>query len=93
MQRPPPQRWHRPLRLLWVSRLNVHLHTLAHDGVYVKSDDGGLRFLRLRRPSEHEVYEVTYRTAKKVVAIWEKKGRSVDGASNDEAESEIEPAL
>ena len=39
------------------------------------------------------MYEVAFRTAKKVVAILEKKGRSVDGASNDEAESEIEPSL
>jgi hypothetical protein len=39
------------------------------------------------------VCDVAFRTAKKVVAILEKKGRSVDGASNDEAESEIEPAL
>ena len=74
-------------------RLNVHLHTLVLDGVYVKSDDGGLRFLRLPRPSADEVYDVAFRTAKKVVAMLEKKGRSADGASNDEAESEIEPAL
>jgi len=74
-------------------RLNVHLHTLALDGVYVKTDAGGLRFLRLPRPSEDEVYDVAFRTAKKVIAVLEKKGRSIDGASNDEAEGEIERAL
>ncbi|MBK9262317.1 MAG: hypothetical protein IPM54_21240 [Polyangiaceae bacterium] len=43
-------------------RLNVHLHTLAPDGIYVKTDDGGLGFLRLPRPSEDEVYDVAFRT-------------------------------
>jgi Putative transposase len=74
-------------------RLNVHLHVLAFDGVYVKGDDRGLRFLRLPRPKEEEVYEVALRTAKKVLSIWEKKDRSVADASHEEAESEIEPAL
>ncbi len=74
-------------------RLNVHLHTLALDGVYVKTDDGELRFLRLPRPSEDEVYEVAFCTANKVLSILEKKSRSEDGVSNDEAEGEIEPSL
>jgi hypothetical protein len=39
------------------------------------------------------MYDVAFRTAKKVTSIFEKKCRSVDGASNDEAESDIEPAL
>ena len=72
-------------------RLNVHLHTLALDGVYVKSADGGLRFLRLPRPSEAEVYDVAFRTAKKVLGTLEKKGAE-DGASSDD-EREIEPSL
>ena len=74
-------------------RLNVHLHVLALDGVYVKGDDGGLRFLRLPRPSEEEVYEVAFRTAKKVLSMVAKKGGNVDEASHEEVESEIEPAL
>ncbi len=56
-------------------RLNVHFHTLVLDGVYVKNEDGaGLRFLRLPRPSEDDVYEVAMRTAKKVQANLEKRG-------------------
>ncbi len=66
---------------------------LALDGVYVKSDDGGLRFLRLPRPSEDEVYDVAFRTAKKLVAMLGKSGRCVDGAASDDDEPEIEPAL
>jgi Putative transposase len=43
-------------------RLNVHFHTLLLDGVYVQSENGeGLRFLRLLRPSEDDVYEVAMR--------------------------------
>ena len=36
------------------------------DGFYLTSDDARLRFLRLPRPSEDEVYEVAFRTAEKV---------------------------
>lgn len=64
-------------------RLNVHFHTLELDGVYVKSDNGErLRFLRLPRPSADDVYEVAMRTAKKVQANWEKRGRTSDSESN-----------
>ena len=81
------------VRYVGVFVRDVHLHTLALDGVYVKSDDGGRRFLRLPKPSAEEVYDVAFRTAEKVVAMLEKKGSSADGASNDEGESEIEAAL
>ena len=45
------------------------------------------------RPTEDEVYEVAVRTATKVKAIWEKRGRTSDSESNGEEESEIDPAL
>ncbi|MBK9261450.1 MAG: transposase [Polyangiaceae bacterium] len=61
-------------------RFNVHFHSLALDGVYVQSADGaGLRFPRLPKPTEEEVYEVAERTVKRVVAILEKKGRALCG--------------
>ena len=75
-------------------RLNVHFHTLVLDGVYVKDDNGeGVRFLRLPRPSEDDVYEVAMRTAKKVQAKLEQRGRTSDSESNGEGDGEIEPAL
>jgi putative transposase len=75
-------------------RLNVHFHTLALDGVYVKGDDGeGLRFLRLPRPTEDEVYEVAFRTAKRVAGVLKKKGRTAEGLASDDGDTEIEPAL
>lgn len=58
-------------------RLNVHLHTLALDGVYVRGDDGRLEFLELDEPTAAEVADVTRRTAKRVAAILERHGRSV----------------
>ncbi|MBK9261998.1 MAG: transposase [Polyangiaceae bacterium] len=45
------------------------------------------------RPTEDEVYEVAARTAKKVKAILEKRGRTSDSESSGEEGSEIEPAL
>jgi Putative transposase len=75
-------------------RLNVHFHTLVLDGVYVKSENGeGLRFLRLPRPSEEDVYQVAMGTAKKVQAYLEKRGRTSDSESNGEEGSVIEAAL
>ncbi len=70
-------------------RLNVHFHTLVLDGVYVTSENGERRrFLRLPRPSEDDVYEVAMRTAKKVRAYLEKRGRTSDSESNGEEAGE-----
>lgn len=74
-------------------RLNVDFHTLVLDGVHVKSDNGVLRFLRMRRPSEDEVYEVAMRTAKKVHAKLAKRGRTPDSESNGDGAGELEPVL
>jgi len=59
-------------------RRNVHLHTLALDGVYVRNKDGALEFLELDEPTAEEVANVTRRTTKRVAAILERHGRSVE---------------
>jgi hypothetical protein len=77
-------------------RLNVHVHTLVLDGVYVRSagmDGECLSFLRLPAPTEGEVQDVAARTAKRVVAILKKRGRSIEGLSGGEEGGDIEPAL
>ena len=75
-------------------RLNVYFHTLVLDGVYVKSENGErLRFFRLPRPSEDDVYRVAMRTATKVKVYLEKRWRTSDSESNGEGAGEIEPAL
>ncbi|WP_181197928.1 transposase, partial [Enhygromyxa salina] len=39
-------------------RLNVHFHCLVLDGVYVRDDEGELRFHSLGAPTHEEVTEV-----------------------------------
>jgi hypothetical protein len=78
-------------------RLNVHFHTLALDGVYVRGDDGAageLVFHALPEPTGDEILEVARRTAERAVAILNKRGRSVDGFGNEEqSAAERDPAL
>jgi hypothetical protein len=78
-------------------RLNVHFHTLALDGVYVRRGDaatGELVFRALPEPTDEDVLDVAQRTAQRVVTILSKHGRSLEGLG-DEAEraTERDPAL
>jgi hypothetical protein len=71
-------------------RLNVHFHTLALDGVYVRGDDGLLEFIELDEPTAAEVADVTRRTAKRVATILERHGRSaraILGYHSDDADA------
>jgi len=56
-------------------RLNVHLHVLALDGVYLRDESGGLEFHALPTPSRAEVEEVARRTAKRLHRVFQKVGR------------------
>jgi hypothetical protein len=77
-------------------RLNVHLHSLAMDDVYVREgDDGPLVFHALPEPSQDEVAERARRVAARVAKLLERLGRSLDpeiDASPDALELE-HPAL
>ena len=73
-------------------RLNVHSHVLALDGVYVEragdaGEAGALVFMALPAPSADEVLDVAQRTAKRVAALLEKRGRALDGG--DDASSKL----
>jgi hypothetical protein len=61
-------------------RLNVHAHTLALDGVYVRQADGALAFRALPAPSAAEVADVARRTALRACAILLRRGRSASCA-------------
>jgi hypothetical protein len=55
-------------------RLNVHLHTLALDGVYVRNVDGKLEFHALTPPTTAEVYAVAKRMHARVQRLCAKHG-------------------
>ena len=60
-------------------RLNVHLHVLALDGVYVRDAESRTPvFHALRAPTEDEVREVARRTAERVQKLLVRHGRSLD---------------
>lgn len=71
-------------------RLDVHAHTLALDGVYVRGADGQLAFHALPEPSSAEVADVALRTAKRVGTILERHGRSLEGLFEGAADSEAD---
>jgi len=71
-------------------RLNVHLHCLGLDGVYVRDAQGALGFHELPTPSSAEVREIARRTARRLHAAFLKQGRkspwddeAASGASGD----------
>jgi hypothetical protein len=65
-------------------RLNVHFHTLALDGVYVRERAGAQASLRaLAPPTTTDVTDVARRTAERVRAVLERHGRSLDADGED----------
>jgi hypothetical protein len=71
--------------------LNVHLHTLALDGVYVTHDPGGVHFLQVPPPDDAEVARVTLQVARRIAKLLERRGlareadpEAVDPLSSDE---------
>jgi hypothetical protein len=71
-------------------RLNVHPHTVAIDGVYVRGADGQLAFHALPEPSAAEVADVALRTARRVGKVLSRHGRSLEGLFEGADESEAD---
>lgn len=65
-------------------RLNVHFHSLFLDGVFVRDDVGALEFHELGEPSSEQVADVAARTARRVVKLLAKAGRSLDSEFQDD---------
>ncbi len=63
-------------------RLNVHFHTLALDGLYVRDAQGALVFHALPPPSGDEVAEVAAWTHAGLLVVLERHGRSLEGPSD-----------
>ncbi|KIG11610.1 Transposon-like protein [Enhygromyxa salina] len=55
-------------------RLNVHFHCLVLDGVYVRDDEGELRFHSLGAPTREEVTEVARWTHERLGRVLERHG-------------------
>jgi len=60
-------------------RLNVHFHTLALDGVYVRSEAGALDFHRLGEPTRADVERVAAWTHAGLLRVLARHGRSLEG--------------
>ena len=71
-------------------RLNVHLHCLGLDGVYVRDAQGALGFHELPTPSSAEVREIARRTARRLHAAFVKQGRKSPWDDEDDS-GETEP--
>lgn len=75
-------------------RLNVHVHALALDGVYVRDGPKGpLVFHALPAPSREEVEDVAARTAERVARVFRKHGRSLEAPGEDDPLPDTEPVL
>lgn len=77
-------------------RLNVHFHSLFLDGVFVRGDDGELDFHEMDEPTPEQVADVAERTAKRVIKLLEKAGKSLDSEFQDDEADEFvtrQPAL
>jgi hypothetical protein len=60
-------------------RLNVHFHTLALDGVYVRDESGALQFHRLPDPTHEEVVQVATWVHERLARVFERHGRLLEG--------------
>jgi Putative transposase len=77
-------------------RLNVHFHSLFLDGVFVRDEDGELEFHELDEPSPEQVADVAARTARRVIKLLERAGKSLDSELSDEEVDDFvqrQPAL
>ena len=87
----------RALRLTVVQRfgsaceLNVHLHSIVLDGVYVEESDGRSGFRPLPAPTTAEMHALTTKVARKVIRVLRRRGLLDETVLDDAAADE--PAL
>jgi hypothetical protein len=69
--------------------LNVHFHCLVLDGVYVRDDDGELRFHELGAPTHEEITDVARWTHERLGRVLERHGRSLDEGAPDDGAADL----
>jgi hypothetical protein len=73
--------------------LNVHFHSLALDGVYVRDPlSGAVRFRRVGPPSKEDLERVLGRTAGRILAFLERKGCVIPRRGSATRPEEYDPA-
>lgn len=73
--------------------LNIHLHTMALDGVYVEQEDGQLVWHTVREPSKVDVRAVAWDICDAVTKILRKHGLWIDVDPSDDQLAFDEPTL
>jgi hypothetical protein len=73
--------------------LNVHLHCLVPDGVFVCDQDGVPRFRALPAPSPGDIAAVAWDVCERVVALLRKRGQWLDAPPEDDDFANREPLL
>jgi hypothetical protein len=78
-----------PGMITWVQRfgsalnLNVHLHSLATEGVFLETVDGGVEWHTLSAPSSEEVAEIALDVCQRVSRILQARGISLSAEDED----------
>ena len=73
--------------------LNVHLHVLATDGVFVDTVGDRPDFRPLPAASRGEIAAVAWEVCERVVALLKKRGQCLDAPPETDALAETEPLL
>ncbi len=58
--------------------LNIHLHALVTDGVFVKVGDAAPVFRALRCPTKDEISAIAWSTCKRTLALMKKRGQWIE---------------
>jgi hypothetical protein len=71
--------------------LNVHFHTLAVDGVFVREPDGSLGFAAAKAPTDNEVEALLSRVRKRILRLLVRRGLLCEEPGENPDEPEAPP--
>ena len=83
-----------PQRFGSAANLNVHLHSLGTEGVFIEDGDKGLKWRTLPDPTSEEIAAIALETAERVAKALQKRGLALMGEDGDFDEfADAEPLL